>query len=182
MEFRTLNWHNFSSLPQSTESNLAKCASAKDNTVHWRVLCPVYLQCCQSGIKIHKVHLYRRSLGHPNCITNTRWFHHFINDLCRRWIWKTIWMIRSCLKMEKKYFWWVKLLNQSHFLTISTSRPRASSRRTRSPRPCLRPRPQPPSPRFHKIRMWNVTLSVMMATSQGDGYKCRNLDIVLLAM
>ena len=61
------------------------------------------------GIKIHKVHLYRRSLGHPNCITNTRWFHHFINDLCRRWIWKTIWMIRSCLKMEKKYFWWVEL-------------------------------------------------------------------------
>ena len=109
VEFRTLNWHNFSSLPQSTESNLAKCANAKDNTVHWLVLCTVYLQCCQSGIKIHKVHLYRRSLGHPNCITNTRWFHHFINDLCRRWIWKTIWMIRSCLKMEKKYFWWVEL-------------------------------------------------------------------------
>lgn len=41
-EFRTLNWHNFSSLPQSTESKLAKCASAEDNTVHWLVLCTVY--------------------------------------------------------------------------------------------------------------------------------------------
>lgn len=49
VEFRTLNWHNFSSLPQSTESNLAKCANAKDNTVHWLVLRTVYLQCCQSG-------------------------------------------------------------------------------------------------------------------------------------